>query len=341
MRAGFLVLSLVGFAAAASAAEPSVFSLGHSGAASPGPYGAYGTSPYSLAAADLPAPEEEGLLERGRRGVRAFSEGVARTVDSWFGDKPFEEGGKVSGKIGFNVLARQDQGTRANLRFRVRMSLPNLKEQGYLFFGQDNERELVRDQPEAFTREHQLLAESRSQDQSYFAGLAYALRDFLEFRAGVRSGYKLYTQARYRKGWALTDSDGLDFRETLFWTVDDGFGSTTALDYEHSYSPSLALRWRTAGTISEDTEGLAWSSSVGLFKALQDNRLVSLEALVNGETDAPVTVAEYGVRLAWRQPIYREWMRLELTLGQFWPRDEDDTERERRWAVGGRVEILF
>jgi hypothetical protein len=291
--------------------------------------------------APMARPPERGMVERGREGVRAFTEGVARKVDSWFGDKPFEEGGKVSGSIGFNFLVREDEGFRSNLRFRARLDLPNLKEKGYLFFGQDNERELITDQPEAFTRQQQLLAESRRQDQSYFAGLAYSLRDNLEFRAGVRGGYKVYTQARYRKSWVLSGKDGLDFRETLFWTVDEGFGSTTALAYEHAYSPSLAFRWRTAGTFSEDTDGLGWSTSVGMFKSFQNERLVSLEGLVHGETGSSVGVAEYGVRAIWRQPIYREWMLLSVTVGHFWPQDEDDAERRRSWAMGAGIEILF
>jgi len=340
VRRGFLLLPLIGFAATASAADPRGFSLGPVGAASVAT-APYETSPYQLAAADATPEQKEGVLERTRRGVYSFTEGVARTVDSWFGDKPFEEGGEVSGSIGFNFLARQDEGLRSNLRFRARLELPNLKEKGYLFFGQDNERELVTDQPEAFTRQHQLLAESRRQDQSFFAGLGYVLRDYLEFRAGVRGGYKLYTQARYRRFWHLAAADRIDFRETLFWTVDDGFGSTTALEYEHAYSPTLSFRWRNAGTVSQDTSGLAWSSSVGLFKALREQRLVSLEGLVNGETGSRVNVAEYGVRAVWKQPIFREWMRLELTVGHFWPRDEDDSERGRSWAAGAGVEILF
>lgn len=340
MRRGFLVLPLIGVAAAASAADSPVFPLGPTGAAEP-VTAAYETSPYRLAAADIPPEANDGVIGRTRSGVRSFTEGVARTVDSWFGDKPFEQGGQVSGSFGFNFLARQDEGFRSNFRFRARLELPNLKEKGYLFFGQDNERELVQDQPEAFTRQHQLLAESKRQDQSYFAGLGYVLRDWLEFRAGVRGGYKVYGQARYRRVWHLAEADRLDFRETLFWTVDDGFGATTSLDYEHAYSPTLSFRWRNAGTVSQDTSGLDWSSSVGLFKALRDNRMVSLEALVNGETGSRVDVAEYGVRAVWKQPIYREWMRLELTVGHFWPRDEDDSERGRSWAAGAGVEILF
>ena len=293
---------------------------------------------------NLPSPEaaqEQDLLEQSRTQVRGFSVWLGETVNDWFGDRPFEDGGKVThGRLGLRNLWRQDEGWDTNVRFRARFDLPNLREKAYVFIGRQNERELLTDQSEAFTREQLLLEERRKEDQTGFAGVGLALRKNLDFRVGVRGGMKFYTQARYRKQWALSAQDRIEFRETIFWNNKDKFGSTTALDYEHAFTPTLSLHWQNATTISEKTDDFAWGSSLGLFKRFGDDRILSGEMVVTGETGAKENVDEYGVRMKWTQPVYREWLIGEFIVGHYWPQRED-RERERAWAAGVNLEMRF
>ena len=293
---------------------------------------------------NLPSPEaaqEQDLLEQSRTQVRGFSVWLGETVNDWFGDRPFEDGGKVThGRLGLRNLWRQDEGWDTNVRFRARFDLPNLRDKAYVFIGRQNERELLTDQSEAFTREQLLLEERRKEDQTGFAGVGLALRKNLDFRVGVRGGMKFYTQARYRKQWALSAQDRIEFRETIFWNNKDKFGSTTALDYEHAFTPTLSLHWQNATTISEKTDDFAWGSSLGLFKRFGDDRILSGEMVVTGETGAKENVDEYGVRMKWTQPVYREWLIGEFIVGHYWPQRED-RERERAWAVGANLEMRF
>ena len=293
---------------------------------------------------NLPSPEaaqEQDLLEQSRTQVRGFSVWLGETVNDWFGDRPFEDGGKVThGRLGLRNLWRQDEGWDTNVRFRARFDLPNLREKAYVFIGRQNERELLTDQSEAFTREQLLLEERRKEDQTGFAGVGLALRKNLDFRVGVRGGMKFYTQARYHKQWALSAQDRIEFRETIFWNNKDKFGSTTALDYEHAFTPTLSLHWQNATTISEKTDDFAWGSSLGLFKRFGDDRILSGEMVVTGETGAKENVDEYGVRMKWTQPVYREWLIGEFIVGHYWPQRED-RERERAWGVGVNLEMRF
>ena len=293
---------------------------------------------------NLPSPEaaqEQDLLEQSRTQVRGFSVWLGETVNDWFGDRPFEDGGKVThGRLGLRNLWRQDEGWDTNVRFRARFDLPNLREKAYVFIGRQNERELLTDQSEAFTREQLLLEERRKEDQTGFAGVGLALRKNLDFRVGVRGGMKFYTQARYRKQWALTEQDRIEFRETIFWNNKDKFGSTTALDYEHAFTPTLSLHWQNATTISEKTDDFAWGSSLGLFKRFGDDRILSGEMVVTGETGAKENVDEYGVRMKWTQPVYRDWLIGELIVGHYWPQRED-RERDRAWGLGVNLEMRF
>lgn len=328
---GLSAAAFSGTAAAQEKPEATAVTPAHSSAAAP--------------ASDQPLPqdgqvERTNVLDTTRRYVHDGVAWVARGVDSWFGDKPFEPDGKVAGGIGLSFLWRQDEGFDWLTRFRVRLDLPNLRDKAFIFIGRDNERELVTDRPEGFTRREQLLEETRD-DQSFFAGLGTQIGDFVSLRAGFRGGFKPYAQARYQNQWQLGRRDEIEFKETLFWTVDDGFGMTTALNYGHRFSPSLALRWNSAATWAQETDGVEWGSSVGLYKGFGSQRQLSLEALVSGETGGDAEVGEYGVRTRWEQPIYKDWLLTELILGYFWPRKDLATERGRTWAVGAGIQMRF
>lgn len=286
-------------------------------------------------------PEDIRVLTAARAGLHGSAYWLVENVDGWFGERPFDEGGRVSGSLRLRGLYREDDGFSNDVRYRLRVQMPNVSETAFLFLGRDNEEELVRDESDAFAREQRLLPESGSDDQTFFAGIGFFLRDNLSFRVGVRGGYKLFAQARFRKNWWLTDDANLEFRQTIFLAVDQGLGTTSAVDYAYAFTPRTAFRWRNSATISTETEGADWSTSLGLFHAPGNERQLSLEVLARGETDAPVPTREYGVRGIWNQPVYRDWVIGELILGYFWPRDDEDPERRRSWAVGMGIEMQF
>lgn len=284
--------------------------------------------------------EADHAVESTRRLVRSTAEWLARRVDSWFGDQPFEDGGKVTdGRITIGLLKRQDDKERFSLRFKARFRLPNVERQTYLFVGRDNQREVVTDKPEELSDQDRLLAET-AEDSSFFAGLGRYLSDSVDVRLGLR-GVKPYAQARYRRGWEIGERNLIEFRETLFWTVKDHFGSTTALSWERAYTSTLAVRWLGAATISQDNNRYAWSSILGAYKSFGERRLLSLEALVNGQQGSGVGASDYGVQTRWSQPLYEEWLIAEVLLGQFWPRKDVMTDRRRVWAVGGSLKMEF
>lgn len=299
----------------------------------------------AAAALGVPAEKNDGqgeveMLESARDYTYQGSYLLAREVNSWFGDAPFEGKGRVSGYVRVNGLWDQRDGTKANVRFRLRVKLPNLENRAYAFIGQDNKDEIVRDQPQAFSREQMLLRENGRDDQSFFAGLGYDLRDSIDFRVGFRGGLNPYVQARYRKDWVLSPRDIIYLRESLFWSVKDSFGSTTVLDYEHALSSSLVARWSTVGTITRRTDGFEWQSGIGLIKDFPGIRTASIEALVQG-TSGEVDISNYGIRTSWRQPVYKEWLFGKVTLGHFWPKDKEIRTRERAWALGASLEMHF
>jgi len=281
------------------------------------------------------------MLESTRRSVRSTAEWLARGVDSWFGDKPFTEGGKVTdGRLSVILLKRQDESVDVNVRFNARFRLPNLEENTYLFFGRDNEREVITDKPGAFSRQQRLLTETAA-NQSFFAGLGLVLHEAVDFRLGFRGGLNPYAQVRYRRPWQWTPVDLVEFRETVFWSVDEHLGSTTALSYEHAYSSTFAARWLTAATITQDSKNFEWSSILGTYKSLGGQRLLSVELLASGEQGSGVGVSDYGLQTKWEQPVYKNWLLGEVVIGHFWPRKDPSFARGRAWAMGVGLKMRF
>jgi hypothetical protein len=303
-----------------------------------------GTNASTNAGSVQPAPaaaETETIFEPARRSVRSTTEWLARGVDSWFGDKPFSEGGKVSdGRLSIFLLTRQHETPDLSVRFNARVYLPNLQDRAYLFLGRDDSRETVTDQPEALSRQQRLLREN-SADTSFFAGLGFALQDTVQFRIGFHGGLKPYAHARYGQSWQASEKDRVDIRETLFWTPDDRIGSTTALSYEHAYSSSLMLRWLSAATITQDSKRFEWSSSLGAYRSFGHQHLLSLEALCSGLEGSGVPVTDIGVQVKWEQPVHKDWLVGEILVGHFWPRPDAQAERKRAWALGAGLKMMF
>jgi len=291
--------------------------------------------------AEVPAGNVE-MLESTRRSVRSTAEWLARGVDSWFGDKPFREGGKVTdGQLSVGLLKRQDESMDVNVRFNARFRLPNLEANTYLFFGRDNQRELITDKPGAFSRQQRLLPEAAA-NQSFFAGLGLWLHDSVDARLGFRGGLKNpYAQVRYRSPWQLSDVDLVEFRQTLFWSLDERFGSTTAFSYEHAFSSTRAVRWLSVATITQESGNFEWSSVLGAYQSFGGQRLLGLEALISGEQGSGVGVSDYGLQARWEQPVYKNWLLGELVVGHFWPRKDALIGRGRAWALGAALKMQF
>ena len=292
------------------------------------------------AAAGSKPPDVTPSIEATRETVRSTTEWLARGVDRWFGDKPFEEGGSVrQGSVRLGVLKRQTEKADVDLRFRARVRLPNLEEKTYLFLGRDERQGNIADRPGVIS-DIERTGTASTENPSFFAGLGRPLGELFDVRVGFR-GIKPYAQARFEKDWQLSPRSFVEFRETLFWTSSDRFGSTTALSWEWDYSQSLALRWVSAATITQDAPDLAWSSVLGGYRSFGDRRLLALEALTTGVQGSGVGPTDYGAQIRWSQPIHSHWLLGEVLVGRFWLRKDPLVERRPVMAVGATLIMEF
>ena len=101
------------------------------------------------------------------------------------------------------------------------------------------------------------------------------------------------------------------------------------------------LRWTGSGTISQRTEGVRGYTSLTALRGLPERRAIGAELFTEGEFDADVPLGDYGVKLAYRQAVVRDWLVLETRVSLTFPRDELWQVREATWGVGVGLEMFF
>jgi hypothetical protein len=295
--------------------------------------------------APAPAAKEvdiEETVESTREAARSAALWLASGVDSWFGNKPFSEGGEVKdGQLNLRFYSRQDQKADYSVTFNARFKLPNLESQTYLFTGRDNPNAVVTDRPSTFATRQRLLQPESTQDTAFFAGLGRAVSDSVDARIGFQGGLKLYAQARYRKEWKLAADDTAEFSQTVFLTQADRLGSSSVASYQHQFSATLVGRWLNVVDVTQVDTDAEWNSSLGVFKSLGQQRLLSLELLASAKQNTGLPLTDYGLQMRWEQPVLRNRLMGEIVFGHFWPQSLLPGDRSTAWAVGTGVKMKF
>jgi hypothetical protein len=77
------------------------------------------------------------------------------------------------------------------------------------------------------------------------------------------------------------------------------------------------------------------------LRGLPDRRAICAELFSEGEMDADVPLGDYGVKLAYRRSVSRDWLVLETRLSLTFPKDHPWQTREASWGVGVGLEMFF
>jgi hypothetical protein len=271
---------------------------------------------------------------------------AALWMDGLFGhERNLDVARSTSGFLETSTVYSQYDGWQPKARFRVRFDLPNLQKHVSAMVGRDNEEEFRRDRTERFAVRSQFPGlESNS---AWLAGLGYSFpgsdRFKTDFRVGVSGTRhpKLFAQQPTRYTVFGDEDDLFYLRATPFYNTTDHFGLTTGADYDHVLSRFLMLRLSQVGTLSQNTDGVDWRSSVILYHNLREERALAYELLIRGETDAEVALQEYGGRVVYRHPLLPRKLYGEFLVGYTWPRLEKEESRDGSAEVGLSLEVPF
>ncbi len=273
---------------------------------------------------------------------------TVRWFDRLFGkDKPFDDqrfGGRVV--VGFKDTERD--GFDPKVRLRIKSKLPNASSRMNAFIGRVDEEEFVSDSnqhPDGLT---DTAIRRRMDDESeWLIGLGYsdpknAKKGFdYSIGAKISSGLNPYAKVRYRYNFKMPESHFLRATQTFFWRNDEGYGTTTNLNYTYLHSYSDIFEWGVSAKFTEDEDQWEWVTGPTWYHRLENGHGISARAYIRGEEENSVSIPEYGVSLSYRRPFLRDWLFLEAGIQHEWIRESADQPREGSFGFGLQFEMNF
>jgi hypothetical protein len=266
-------------------------------------------------------------------------------MDQWFGSQESEAAYlRSSGSLAPALLYDEFDGFQPRLRFQVDVPLPRINERFHAFIGRVNRDEYVTESSPgsgAFARQY-----GPTEDDDTLFGIRY--RDpkdggHWEADAGLRLRSPLdpFVKGSYRFMKGSSERTLLSFRETVFWQNSEKFGVTSRMDIEKIVRDVWLFRWTVSGTFSERSEGVRGYTAFNLLRGLPNRRAIAAELFTKGEFDSDVPLGDYGLKMAYRRSIARDWLVLESRVSLTFPKDEPWQVREATWGVGVGLEMFF
>jgi hypothetical protein len=290
--------------------------------------------------------EPDKLPERVQSGVHEFSCRTFRWFDSLFGDSHDFKEEAVGGKMSIGLSWNEFDGVGGRMRYRVRADLPNFSSRWDAFFGRVDEDAYVSD-TESIEESEFRRGISDNDESEWLLGLGYrdhsAAGDGWDYSVGIRlrTPPRPYVKARYQKHVPFNPRLELTFRQTIFWRDGIGYGTTSYIDTTHEIAEEALSRYELIGTYSEETLGTRWYAGHTWYHQLAPRKGLALKTFVRGETNAPVTLHEYGFELTYRRQVARDWLFLNIGPTLTWPRELPEQEREASLGFSAQIEFEF
>lgn len=299
------------------------------------------------------AQEDEGeedddeviMLDNIQRGVERSVNAAARWFDHLFAsDEESENNYRSRGRLSVAPEWSQHGGWKVRSRFRAQVDLPIAENRFSAFIGQvDTDDFVVGDDRER----RPSVVRQIGADTEWLVGLGFNPGQGEESRfsitGGIRGGLSadLYAEGRYLWQWRFTDTSQIRTRSALFWRDSDGYGFDQRLDYEQIWGPRWLSRISIEAVVAKRVEGVRLRNSNALYYIYRDDRAIAGEFWYRGESRAPVSDEDFGLRLIHRNTWLRDWFFVESWGGMHWPKDEPGDTRKGAWLVGIQFEIWY
>jgi hypothetical protein len=300
------------------------------------------------------APDDDTIVEASDGWIDHLHDGLyslvwrsAMRVDQMFGpraeDWVYQD--HVRGSITPALFWDEHNGFDQKFRFGVKLPLPHLDERFDAFVGTFNRDEYVTErEQQSGAIAHQHVGGSIEDDETLF-GIRYRPQQGGRFEAdaGLRLNSPIdpFVKGGYRYSRGTPERLLLSLRETIFWQHSEGFGITSRIDLEHIVDDAWLVRWTGSVTLSEETQGVHGYTALTAYRALGKSRAIGVQVFTDGEFDAAVPLGEYGIRVAYRQRIFRDWLVLEIRPSVTWPKELPEESRRASWGLGIGVEMFF
>jgi hypothetical protein len=245
--------------------------------------------------------------------------------------KPEEAYGEVLIRLGWEPRTRDVN--KFDIRFKVRVKLPNLKNRADLILSDYHD-----DRPDngiQASGNHNLVEQNR---------FSLALRwrsspeSGLSHRLGVGRKLQPFVKSHYRNTHILTDKTTLRWETAAHLYSSEGLGADFSWQLGYNATDDSIFRWNNHFYFRDRTNDWLWKHSLQKLTQFNEKNALIAGIYLEGLSRPNYHLSEYLVSLRWRKNTLRKWLFYEIEPFILWRRDE---KFSASYGIAIRLEGFF
>jgi hypothetical protein len=220
-----------------------------------------------------------------------------------------------------------------NIRFKVRVKLPNLKNRADLVFSDYDD-----DRP---NNDIQASGNNDFVEKNRFS-LALRWRSSpnsgLSHRIGIGRRLQAFAKSRYRNSHILSDRTTLRWETSAYLYSIDGLGADFSWQLDYNATEQSIYRWNNRFYFRDRTNDWLWQHSVQKLTQFNEKNALIAGIYIEGLSQPNYRLEEYLVSLRWRKNTLRKWLFYEIEPFVLWRRDE---QFSASYGIALRLEGYF
>ncbi len=244
-----------------------------------------------------------------------------------------EKQARAEGRIQLAWEPRSGMLSDTDLRFRIRVRLPALKERVDLLLS-DNEDETqtntiraARDTGNNNRDRTTIALRFRPEQNSHYS-----------FRIGAGRRDQLYGMARYKDAFAFSKQWAMLYDTELYYYTRDRFGAELGVAIQYEINKKHMVRQNNRFFFRDETNDWLWRHEIHHLFSVDKNNAVVPHLTVEGLSQPNYRVEEVYTGFRWRNNSLRDWLFFEVEPFVLWLRDEDF---KTSYGVALRVEAYY
>ncbi|AXT38131.1 hypothetical protein D1814_05310 [Alteromonas sp. BL110] len=239
----------------------------------------------------------------------------------------------AEGRIQLSWEPRSNMLSDTDLRFRIRVRLPALKERVDLLLS-DNEDETqnntiraARDTGNNDRDRTTIALRFRPEQDSHYS-----------YRVGAGRRDQLYAMTRYKDAFAFSKQWAMLYDAELYYYTRDRLGAELGWAVQYEMSKKHLIRQNNRFYFRDDTNDWLWRHEVHHLFSVDQHNAVIPHLMVEGLSQPNYRVEEIYGGFRWRNNMLRDWLFFEVEPFVLWLREEDF---KTSYGLALRVEAYY
>ena len=225
---------------------------------------------------------------------------------------------RAEGRVQLAWEPRSGMLSDTDLRFRIRVRLPALKERVDLLLS-DNE-----DETQTNTIRAARETGNNNRDRTTIALRFRPDQDsHYSFRIGAGRRDQLYGMARYRDAFAFSKQWAMLYDAELYYYTRDRLGAEFGAAFQYEINKKHLVRQNNRFYFRDETDDWLWRHEVHHLFSVDKHNAIIPHIMVEGLSQPNYRVEEVYAGFRWRNNTLRDWLFFEVEPFVLWLREED------------------